>query len=60
MNIINLINKKESVLGDNNEHFFKIKGIKKNKGKTKNKNIHLKSKTKKNSEKKIKKKLKTL
>ena len=55
MNIINIINKKESVLGDNNEHFFKIKGIKKNKGKTKNKNIHLKSKTKKNSEIKINK-----
>ena len=55
MNIINIINKKESVLDDNNEHFFKIKGIKKNKGRIKNKNILLKSKTKKNSEIKINK-----
>ena len=56
MNIINEINKKESVLGEKNEHYFKLKNIKKSKEKAKNKNnIHLKSKLKKNSDVKINK-----
>ena len=56
MNIINEINKKESVLGEKNEHYFKLKNIKKSKERSKNKNnIHLKSKLKKNSDVKINK-----
>ena len=56
MNIINEINKKESVLGEKNEHYFKLKNIKKSKERSKNKNnIHLKSKVKKNSDVKINK-----